>query len=162
MRNRKFWVKNYFNVIKYKGGSCGVGCWGKLIPTTITITSPVLIFRGIASSTCARNCRTSGRELPSSDSCNECLASFQPLLCCQQGGTYLQAGAAPAPKCCPAAGGWTSTWVKGFSWVCGSGIQKLLFSVNGIKLLLKAYCFRHTWKQISSEATKQLSLPLKA
>ena len=149
-------------MFKCEGGSCGVGCWGKLIPTTITTASPIPMFRGIASSTCVRNCRTSGRELSSSDSCNGCLTSFQPLLCCQEGETYLQAGAAPAPTCCPAGWGWTSTWVEGFSRVCGSGIQKLLFSVNGIKPLVKACCFSHTWKQISSEATKHLSLPLKA
>lgn len=90
------------------------------------------------------------------------LARLWCLLCCPDREADLQAGAAPAPTCCPAAWSWISTHVKGFSWVCGSGVQKLLFPVNGSKPLMKACCCSHTWKQISSEAAAHLSPSLEA
>lgn len=123
---------------------------GKLIPSTVSlqIQSPysealqVLHVSKIAEQQAENN--------------NGCLKSFQTLLCCKMGRLTCRQEQ-PRPTCCPAA----STWVKGFSCVCGSGIQKPLFSVNGIKPLVRVCCFSHTWKQISSEATKHFSLTLK-
>ena len=135
---RKFWVREKLLrcVQVQRGGNAVLGVGGSW-PTTAT-ASPIPMFRGDAG---CRNCRTGGRELPSSDRCNGCCASFQPLPCCQEGETSLQAGVAPAPMCCPASWGWTSAWAGGFSWLCGSGIQELPFSLNDVKLPMKVCCF---------------------
>lgn len=48
-------------------------------------------------------------------------------------GDSQQEGTAPAPTCCPATHSWSSAELRGFSCVCGPGIQKVHFSVNDIK-----------------------------
>lgn len=53
--------------------------------------------------------------------------------CCQHGETSRQEGMAPSPTCCPATRSRSSTELRGFSCVCGPGIQKVHFSVNDIK-----------------------------
>lgn len=94
--------------------------------------NPMAVLRGADSATCVRNDRATGRELPNSESGSACCMSYRRRAAVSTGRSQ-QEGTAPAPTCCPATHSWSSAELRGFSCVCGPGIQKVHFSVNDIK-----------------------------
>lgn len=133
------------------GGSCFLPPSPLQIQSPCSEALPVLHVSEIA------ECQA--ENFPDSDGCNGCVMGVlhHSNLCSAVRRRGRPAGrSSPSTHVLPGAGHPYRS--RDFLGSVGVEFRNIYSSVNGIKLPMKACCFSHAWKQISSGAVKSLSL----